>query len=202
VEGQGETTAVPVLLRRLAAESRAYQVTVGKPIRRNRSQLTQEDALRRAVRLALLQPGCSAILIVLDGDDDCPKELAPRVEGWATEEAGQVPCRVVVAMREYESWFLGAVESLRGHRGVRLDADPPPDPEAPRGAKEALEQLMVVGRTYSATADQARLTALFDMQLAYKRCRSFRRMTKAFAGLVGSAGTPLVDWPPSGWNEG
>ncbi len=199
VEGHGEVEAVPVLLRRLLGEAGAFGLDVGKPIRKKRWEFVQEDSLRKTVQLALLQPDCSAILILFDSDDDCPKELAGAVEGWARKEARETPCQVVMAHREYEAWFLATIESLRGKSGIRLDANPHPEPETPRGAKEALEECMEPGSSYSATADQAPLTAAFDMVTAFGRCRSFRRMASAFGALVSAAGVQLTDWPPQAW---
>jgi len=202
VEGHGEVEAVPVLLRRLRDGVGAFGLDVGKPIRKRRWELVQEDSLRKTVRLALLQPDCCAILILFDSDDDCPKELAAVVEGWAREEARETPCEVVMAHREYEAWFLATIESLRGKNGILLDAISHPEPETPRGAKEALEERMHPGSSYSEAADQAPLTAAFDMAITFARCRSFRRMTNAFGALVSGAGFQLANWPPQDWLRG
>lgn len=202
VEGHGEVTAVPVLLRRFRDEAGAYGFEVNPAIRRHRSDFVREESMRNAVRLALVQDECRAILILFDGDDDCPLKLAPTVEAWAQDEAGPVPCAVVIAHREYEAWFIAAIESLRGRRGVRADAESHPDPEAPRDAKGKLEDRMGLGLSYAETADQAALTALFDMSAAYARCRSFRRMVRAFGLLVTGIGIELPAWPPAGWQEG
>ncbi len=199
VEGDGEISAVPVLLRRLRDECGAYGLEVGSPIKRKRTQLVEKGSLEIAIRLARLQPDCGAILVLLDGDDDCPKELAPRLEEWAKAEARTIPCAVVVAQREYEAWFLATTESLRGKRGIRTDASSHPDPESVRGAKEALEGQMVAGGSYAETADQAALTALFDLGTAHSRSRSFRKMVKSFGFLARGAGATIGSWPPSNW---
>lgn len=78
-------------------------------------------------------------------------------------------------------------------------ATPHPEPEFPRGAKEQLEDRMEARRSYSETADQAPMTARFDMAAAYARCRSFRRMVRAFGLLVSAVGQPLESWPPPAW---
>lgn len=109
-----------------------------------------------------MQPNCGAVLILFDGDDDCPADLGPTVQTWATAAAAGTPCHVVLAHREYEAWFLAAIESLRGRRGVRDDAEHHPDPERPRGAKEQLEARMQPGATYLETTDQPALSALFS----------------------------------------
>jgi hypothetical protein len=205
VEGHGEVPAVPELLRRLRNTAEAYGMDVNPAIRKKRSDLVEESQVRKAVRLAMMQEECGAILILFDSDDDAPCEVGPRVQAWAQEEAqteaGQIPCEVVLAHREYEAWFLAAIESLRGVRGIRPDATSHPDPEGPRGAKGQLEQRMTARKSYSETADQPALTAKFDMAQTYRRCRSFRRMVRAFGLLVTGMGMPLHNWPPPAWEE-
>ncbi|HEY2955868.1 MAG TPA: DUF4276 family protein [Candidatus Eisenbacteria bacterium] len=199
VEGHGEVEAVPVLLRRLRDEAGAFHLQVGGPIRRHRSQLVREESLCQAVELARRQAHCNAILILFDGDEDCPRDLAPRIQGWAAAASAGIPCSVVMAHREYEAWFLAAVESLRGQRGIRPDAAIPFDPEAPRGAKAALEDLMAADASYHETADQPALTAMFDMATAHRRSRSFRHMTSAFGSLLRAHGVQVDAWPPVSW---
>jgi hypothetical protein len=201
VEGHGEVAAVPVLLRRLLKAAAIYDIDVNPPIRRKRTEFGNEAAVRKAVRLATMQPECVAILLLFDADEDCPKDMAPRVEAWAKSEARTIPCAVVMPNHEYEAWFLAAMESLRGKRGVRDDAVSHSEPERPRDAKGALEERMNKGRCYAETADQAALTDGFDFGAAYTKSRSFRRMTRAFACLLSAAGKPPELWPPTEWQE-
>jgi hypothetical protein len=151
------------------------------------------------VQLARLRPDCAAILIVFDGDDDCPKDIGPRVQAWGQAEAGPLPCYIVLPNREYEAWFLAAIESLRGTRGIRDDATPHPNPESPRGAAEELRRRMPKNRSYSKPVDQPALTKVFDMAEAHRRCRSFRRMVRAFGLLATNLGIALEQWPPVDW---
>lgn len=199
VEGHGEIDALPVLLRRLQDEAQSYSVDFGHPIRQRRSQLVQPQALQRAVKLALKQPECCAVLVVFDADDDCPKELARELEGSASEAAGDVPCALVIANREYEAWFLASVESLRRKRSVRADATFDGLPEETRDAKGALERLMDQGASYLETTDQAALSAEFDLGTAYARSRSFRKLTTSFGGLLRALRIDLPAWPPPAW---
>jgi hypothetical protein len=201
VEGQGEEAAVPILLRRLRDEARAWGLEIGRPHRRRRTQLVKKDSLQTAVRVAALRPECAGIIIIFDADDDCPKQLAPTIEDWAREAAPGKSCAVVMANREYEAWFLGSMESLRGKAAILQDAQPHPNPEAPRDAKGALEVMMVTGATYSPTVDQATLTAHLDLETAYRRCRSFRKLVGAFGFLATAAGIPPADWPPAAWTR-
>ncbi len=199
VEGDGEVSAVPVLLRRLRDASGAYSLGVNAPIKQARSDLVREDGVRKAVRLALLQPDCAAILMMFDSDDDCPKEIAPLIQVWAQAESRPIPCFVVVPTREYESWFLATVESLRGVRGILADATSHAAPESPRGAAEELRKRMTPNRSYSKRVDQPALTGRFDMATAYRRCRSVRRMVKVFGLLAADVGITIEKWPPSEW---
>ena len=200
VEGHGKVAAVPVLLRRLLWDhALCFGMDVGAPIRRTSSQFRREDEVRRMVRLALLQPDCAAVLLLFDGEDDCPYELAAMVRNWAQAEAGQIPCEVVIAYREYETWFLASIESLKGRWSIADDAVAPSNPEAKRDAKGALEQFMPRGRAYSETGDQDAMSAVFDMALAHRRNRSFRKLVKAVGDLARQLGQPVPAWPPVGW---
>jgi hypothetical protein len=200
VEGHSEVSAVPELIRRLRNEAQAYNLDVNQPIRKRRTELTDETQLRKAVRLARKQKGCAAILILFDSDDDCPREKGPEVQAWARYEAGRVPCVVVLAHREFEAWFLAAIVSLRGTRVIRADAESHHDPESPRDAKGEPERRLAEGRSYSETGDQPALTATFDLAAAHRRCRSFRRMVTAFSELVVALGETLpTPWPPADW---
>lgn len=199
VEGQGEVAAVPVLLRRLRDEAHCWGLDVGNPHRRRRSQLVKKDSLQSAVQVAALREHCVGILVLLDADDDCPKDLAPTLEQWAQEAAGAKPCAVVMANREYEAWFLASIEALRGTAGILPDAASHPHPETPRDAKGELERRMPGSASYSPTVDQAALSAHLDLEIAYKQCRSFRKLVAAFGALAAAAGVAPAVWPPAAW---
>jgi len=197
VEGHGEVQAVPVLLRRFQEQSGIYPMEILRPVRSPRSDFLDEIRLRNLIRRTLIQRPCEALLILLDGDDDCPRELAPRIENWTSAEAGGIPSAAVILQREYESWLLASLEALRGVRGIRTDATSVSDPESIRGAKERLKANML--GAYAPASDQAALTALFNMEAAYRACRSFRRMVSAFGKIARGAGAALSDWPPESW---
>lgn len=199
VEGHGEVSAVPVLLRRLIDEAKAYRIKVNPPIRGKQSQLLQQEGLRRWVQLAMKQEDCRGIIILFENEDGCPKELGPTLQTWAQPESGRLPCVVALAHREYEAWFLASVESLRGKRGIRHDAESHPQPESVRDAKGALEERMERQSCYLETADQVALSALFDMKAAYQKSRSFRHLVKALGELIRKMGENPGDWPPANW---
>ncbi|MBI5724394.1 MAG: DUF4276 family protein [Planctomycetes bacterium] len=198
VEGYGDVKAVPTLLRRLLDQAKIYDVKIARPIRWKQSQLLNEDGLRKAVRLAGKQTDCAAIVILFEHEDGCPKKVGPLLLRWAQSETS-LPCGVVLAHREFEAWFLAAVESLRGKCDIRENAQPPDDPESVRGAKEAIAQFMPKHRIYRETTDQDNLAAVFDMRIAFQKCRSFKHMVKTFGAIVAGLGKSVANWPPSDW---
>jgi Domain of unknown function (DUF4276) len=198
VEGHGDVEAVPALLRRLVAEASYPDITILKPIRAKRAELVTAASLDRWIQLARTR-NPQAILILFDGDDDCPAELAPVVKQFATASAAPIPCEVVVAQREYESWFLGSMESLRGFGGISEQAQSHAEPERPRDAKGEVDLRMITGRFYVERTDQVALTTAFEFQSAYRACRSFRKMVKVFGDLAIAGGATLENWPPADW---
>jgi len=179
VEGHSEVQSVPVLLRRLFAEMGRYELLVARPLRVGRYKIVRPGELERAIALARRRPkGCDAILLLLDADDDCPKELAPDLLERARQAGAGLLVAVVLAKSEFESWFLGSLESLRGVRGLTEAAVSPARPEDIRGAKEYLRRQMGPGYTYVETDDQLALASRFDLQLARRRCPSFDKFVR------------------------
>ncbi len=185
VEGHGDREAVPIVIRRLAAKlDPAAAIHIPSPIRIPKNKLLKAGELERAVDLAARRiVGHGAVLVLLDSDDDCPAQLGPELLQRALSARRDVPLAVVIAKREFESWFLAAAESLRGQRGLATGLDPPPDPEAIRGAKEWLTTRMESGRSYVETLDQPALAACFDLDKA-RRADSFDKFCRDIVHLI------------------
>ena len=142
VEGHGEVEAVPLLIRRIGQEvSPLSTPDVVKPIRVPRGSMLKTGELDRYVSLAGIRVGSDGrILILLDAHRDCPAELRTTILKRARATRSDLPIEVVLANREYESWFIAAVESLRGVRGyfdrygrtARSRVDPGSQGVAPR----------------------------------------------------------------------
>jgi Domain of unknown function (DUF4276) len=179
VEGHGEQRgALGILLRRIIeAVNPEVSPEIQRPFRVPRSSLLNRGGLENAVERAIRGlPGPGVVLVLIDSEGDCPKELAPRLLARATEiAAGRQPVGLVLAHCEFENWFVAAAESIAGYRGLTPGLVAPSDPESIRGAKEWLKRHMVPGRTYSETIDQPKLTARFDLQAA-RRAPSFDKM--------------------------
>ena len=95
VEGDGEVQAVPILIRRIAeVVTPGSFPDVPKPIRVRRDGILKPGEIERSVEFAADQAGPDGrILILLDTDDDCPRDLAPRrgvqaSRRWVTAPAG------------------------------------------------------------------------------------------------------------------
>ena len=185
VEGHGEVEAVPLLIRRVAANLYPeLEVIIPRPIRIAKNKLLQANGLEQWVEIVSVRIGAQgAIFVILDSDDDCPAELGPDLLHRASQVHTGLPIAVVLAKCEFEAWFLAAAESLRGQRGLSNDIHPPNDPEAIRGAKEWLSHQMEGSRSYSETHDQPALAALFDLEQA-RQADSFDKCYRDIVRLL------------------
>ncbi|MGH3679104.1 MAG: DUF4276 family protein [Natronosporangium sp.] len=189
VEGHGEVAAVPVLLRRMAAQIVPDTwVEVPRPYRVGRGSLLAPYGLERAVAAVAEHGGpATGVLVLLDADDDCPAELGPELLARAHAARPDRPGSVVLANREFEAWLVAAAPSLRGRRGLATDLTVPVDAEQRRDCKGWLSEHRTDGRSYKPASDQAALTAVFDLQLARKNSRSFDKLWRDVERLLREA---------------
>jgi hypothetical protein len=185
VEGHGDVSAVPVLIRRLIAQKHPdITVHLPRPVRIPRSRLIKEGELERAAALAALNAGpAGGVLVLFDADDDCPAEMAPGLVHRMTERLGDRPCKVVLAKHEFESWLIAAAVSISGRRGLVVGLTRPGDPESIRDAKGWLSDHMQTGRKYRETLDQDALAAVFDLDAA-RSAPSFDKLVRDLEHLV------------------
>lgn len=178
VEGDGEVSALPVLLRRLG-EWRTPDVhtQVLPPIRVHRDRfLHRDEEFRRHLLLAAAKCGEGGwILVLLDADDDCPADLGRQILERVQAHVSHRRVSVVLANREYEAWFIAAAESLDGQRGFSFNPQDVIEAERPRDAKGWMKSRMAEG-AYRETTDQAAFSAHMDLQQAFDRSRSFRKL--------------------------
>jgi hypothetical protein len=192
VEGHGETTAFPVLIRRVAAECGIFDLQIPKPIRSPKSKLLVSDPthvashLDRVIRLATnLLPSRTegALLVSLDSDRSCPRDVADKLKALVTDVREDLRCHVVLPKMEFEAWFLAALPSLAEHRGIDV---PPVDssPESVQGAKELVSRYLFPGdQSYSETVDQQKLAAVMSLQEA-AQCRSFQHFLSTMRSIL------------------
>ena len=186
VEGHGESYAAPILVRRVA-EALGAPCVVRSVLRQPRSAIIKPGELERAVTLLGNKVGNNgAVLVLIDADDDPACTLGPELLNRARTARPDRRVGVVLAVREYEAWFLAAAASLRGRRGLPADLEAPSTFEAIRDAKGWLGQRMPRG--YSPTADQPALTNLLDLELA-RRSPSFDKLVRELARLLAAPET-------------
>lgn len=182
VEGHGEVEALPVLIRRVFTE-RVGQMPppVNPPIRiKSGSFLKDASYFEKYIALAAAKAAQAdgRVLILLDCEDDCPATLGPDLLERARALRADIPFVVVLAYREYETWFLAAADSLAG-KFLNEGTQAPSFPEGIRGAKEWLTRNRK--SPYDPIAHQAAFSAHFDFEAALAIPSFSRFMTKLLA---------------------
>jgi hypothetical protein len=166
VEGHGEVTAVPELIRRIAFAHGVWDVQAPRSHRLARAKFLDAAELGRAVELQSRRvEDRGGVVAVLDADDDCAVKLADRILAACQ---GQRPFALVASVREYES-------VLRVAHGVT-----PAAAEVVRDAKGEMKRLL---GTYRETIDQAKLSATLDLDRA-RECRWFRKFEKELLAIL------------------
>jgi hypothetical protein len=189
VEGDGEVSAVPKLLHRMAAELDVPNLLTPTPMRIPRGKITIAGGIERAVAAeALRVSGRGGVLVLLDADDDCPADYGPFLLARAKAARPDKQISVVLATREFEAWFLAAAPSLAGQFGFPAEFPQPGNPEAPRDCKGLLTKARPKGQPYKETVDQAPLTSAFDLKMAREHSGSFDKFYREVSRLLELAG--------------
>ncbi len=204
VEGDGESFAVPTLVKRLLTEQGDWHdilldddpfVVVGV------NKLVKDDfrEWKRKLDACLRLPNVGGVLLIVDGDVEkirgvefCAAEVARSLARAAADVGAgkRFSVAVVVATLEYETWLIAGASSLAGRslpdgRRIKSDAKPPASDleRGPRDAKGWLNTIVKGG--YKPTRDQAALTKLVDLDVIRSRqLRSFRRLESAVSSLL------------------
>ena len=189
VEGQGDSEATPVLLRRLLGDSGRWDIQVLRSKCANgKSKLLRK--FESFLRYAVIEADCEAILVLLDADEDCAAELARGLAARAEQLRLRVPVAVVVADHEYEGWFIAALDANPANPvRARLNLnEPAAGPDAVdkviRNPKAWLEERMPSDLAYKETEDQVWLSSQIDTRLVAFRSRSFQRLQHAVTELT------------------
>lgn len=187
VPGTGQQPAVTVLIARLLSRLQCGSLfPYPRPWRmRSCGDFFAEGKLENVIRAHKAFDDCIAVLVLVDLDDDCPGQEGPALADRVRDmEALPFSILVVCAHREYECWFLASLESI--HPGYTY----PDDPESRRDAKGWLAREF----GYREVRDQSSYTRALDIDLAWTRSRSFRRLHKAFEELTAACltGQPVI----------
>jgi hypothetical protein len=150
VEGHGEIEAAKNLIVRLWADLGLPHVVWAKPKRAK--ALNTRAGVLQACELLRSEPDCELALVLRDEDDGCPAQRGPETARWLVEAALPFPVAVVLAHREFETWFLPCVHVMAGREirpgvgiveGARFDGDP----EGTRSAEGVVTPLPIAGYT-------------------------------------------------------
>lgn len=196
VEGHGEAAALQGLLQRLIPHLRedAY-AHVLPPHRVPRDRILKPAPLAQALTIVTArQPQPTAVLVLLDADDECAVELATKVHELAQTSHAHVALTAVVAVREFEAWFLAGAAGLAGHMGLPNDLAPPLQPESIRGAKEWLSARMPHGHHLPTRRTPAVLRPALRPRRSPERRTLIRQTVPRTAALPRL--TPADLWPP------
>lgn len=205
VEGHGEVTAVPILIRRWLRQRnfhRFFDVHLAGPVRASGKgalkvshSADDELGVEHYVEIALLRRP-DIILVILDADEDCPQSLGPALLARARRLVPpDYPIGVVIAKREYEAWFLAAFPSSRFRDGLagrtftlsRRSLPRGIDVEAIADCKSYVAGLIGV-KKYEPTIHQPKLTEILPFTVGMtRRSRSFRKLLKELGKLLARA---------------
>jgi len=182
VEGDGDQGALPVVVRRHLQARQEHELAVGWPINaKGRSKLLRDGELERFVRLASLQTGTVAVLVVCDADDDAVCDLGPDVTQRCRSTVPHLPVRACLAAREFENWLLASPETLA----------PEPVPELDDYESIAAERRVAAWRSprkYVKPVHQPAMAAMMDHERVAARCPSFARLLRCIDELLEELG--------------
>lgn len=186
VEGHSEVESVPILIHRIKnIVAPMSLVRTPGPIRVPRDSIIKPHVFETYMDLAAHKSGQGGrILVLLDADDDCPKELAEALLERASSTRSDRVVRVVLAKSEFESWFVASIDSIAGKFSIDRNCKYPTNPESIRDAKRWLSQRMSRKDSYQATFHQPRMARIFDMNIARMRSPSFDKFWRDIEALL------------------
>jgi Domain of unknown function (DUF4276) len=181
VEGQGDGSALPVLLRMFFGEEGHHRIALGTPIvAKGRTKLLKEGELERFVTLAGQVPGACGVLVVFDANGDPACELGPACLARA-RAATHLPVRVCLAVREFENWIVASAETVFEMEELPLES------AEGIGALQVIKEIRAPQK-YVKTLHQAGLASSIDLSLARGRAPSLDRLLRYAEELVTECG--------------
>jgi hypothetical protein len=184
VEGHGEDSAIRPLLERIWYELLGGdQLDVLRPFRSPQGLLLQEAGLKATVdaatiALTRLPPDTfrQLVLILIDSESRCPKDLAPQLLGWGKEARTDADIACVLPTPMFETWFVAAASSLANINGLPADLTVPDDPEGNKFGKGWIKKRLP--RKYNEPIDQPRFAAKIALALCRENSPSFDKLCR------------------------
>lgn len=204
VEGHTEQGCVAKLLHRVWSGllARPERLQIAPAYRGHRDQLFHPSgtALQDAVRAAsaTLKPmrkrdpsARTLILILLDADDDCPAEHAPRLLELAQSAvAPDVPLSCVFARRTLENWIVAGASTLGGVAELPGDLPPRDRHEEIRGVNWLNAQLKRSRQKYRKTTNAIEFVEGMNLEECRTNCPSFDKLCRDLEAIAGPADAP------------
>ncbi len=199
VEGRGENAAAQKLVYKIIHHFGLGNdhFTEGRRL----PNLDTKEGVQKAIQLARLDPKTEGVLIIRDCDDDCPKQIAPKIASDIQAENLPFPVGYCLMYREFESLFIahapewagkGIAHNVRGTLNFK-DNIPIENPENIRGAKEAITKYLAGNRVYKPTLDQITLTQALDINVMIgKQLPCFETLVRCIHYILSNKGQSVV----------
>jgi hypothetical protein len=199
VEGDGDTHAVPFLIRKVAQSSGLHDlVPCSNPIKCGEiPKLRKQGQLERFVQYACQRNDGDSVVLVVDCDDDCPVLTSVEFTARVREIAERYSKKVGIAFihKEFETVFLFSLLELSlkyPEHGWRLNNDDNTrDWSTVRGAKGELNRRMK-NYAYKETRDQVKFVSAIDVDNLTSTCRSALHLQRLIYWLYSDSTNFLV----------
>ncbi|MBW1936585.1 MAG: DUF4276 family protein [Candidatus Hodarchaeales archaeon] len=198
VEGDGEVKAVPILLHRTLEYMQKWQIRISYPPinAHGIGNLLKEGGLEKFLKLAIRRDYCYGIIVIIDADTYCARDVAMGLAKRALNHNPHIPTAIVAAKYRYENWFLASIETIKEYHIFRKDMPIIYEPESIPDPIRWLEKHMDQRRAYRETMDQEELTKKINLDLALERSRSFKRLFHATEELLNSISSGIAKISP------
>jgi hypothetical protein len=188
VEGHGEVAALRTLLQRVWFELLGGDALEVIPFRQRQESMLKAGGIEAtvdAVKIALDNhpPDAFAklVLILIDSEGDCPRDLAPRLQGRARAARSDADIACVLPHPMFETWFVAPAASLAGCNGLPAGLTTPDDPEGNGLGKAWIKRRLSRGRAYTGPVDQPRFAARMDLAACRLASPSFDKLCRELA---------------------
>jgi hypothetical protein len=193
VEGQTETRCIERLLQRIWTEllaaplrlqvllpSRGKRDVLIHPQRPDLAEKIEEAHAKLAPRLHRDSSARGMLLLLLDAEGDCPKELAPRLLETARHVRSDADISCVLAKRMLENWIVAGASTLAGVNDLP-DPLPTRDQFEDRSGVARLDAQLRSrnkARKYKKTADAEAFVRVMALQECRKNAPSFDKLCR------------------------
>ncbi|MCG8587464.1 MAG: DUF4276 family protein [Pirellulales bacterium] len=173
-EDRSDVEAIQVLVKRIADQP-SLQVK-GKGCD-GCGDLLKKGA---AILKRFAERGAKRFIICADADGTDPKPVRKQVEDRVVRPSGLEKTCIVIPVQEFEAWVLADISAV-----TKIFSSWKPkeigNPEAVESPKEHLERLSRDGKArprYSHAMHNAKVAEHLDLDVVYKKCKSFRTLHK------------------------